>query len=127
MKWQKLLVWMVQVVIAITLLQTLFFKFTAADESVKIFTMLGVEPWGRIGTGVFELIAGIALLVPATAVYGALLAAGLMLGAIFSHITVLGVTGEFGGLFLLSLVVFVLSLIVLVVRRNELPNFLRFW
>ena len=37
---------------AIILLQTLYFKFSAAPESVFIFEQLGLEPWGRIGLGV---------------------------------------------------------------------------
>ena len=70
-----------QLVVAGILLQTLFFKFTAADESVHIFSALGqflgvagVEPWGRIGSGVVELIASVLLLVSATASMGALVA-----------------------------------------------------
>jgi uncharacterized membrane protein YphA (DoxX/SURF4 family) len=76
-------IWILRLLAAVILLQTLYFKFSAAPESIYIFSKLGMEPWGRIGTGVLELIAGILLLIPATTVFGALLATGLMAGAIF--------------------------------------------
>ena len=61
-----ILSWSLGGIAAVILLQTLFFKFTAAKESVYIFRTLGLEPWGRIGTGMVELIAAILLLVPST-------------------------------------------------------------
>src|SRR5438552_9024325 len=102
---QNLASWALQIVVALILFQTLFFKFTAAEESVYIFTTLGAEPWGRIGSGVVELIAASLLLVPATAPVGAILAMGVMGGAIISHLTVLGieVKGDGGLLFALAL------------------------
>jgi hypothetical protein len=100
---------------AVILLQTLFFKFTAAPESVYIFSTLGLEPIGRIGSGVAELIAALLLLWPASAWVGAALALGIMGGAILSHLTVLGieVQGDGGQLFLLAVLVAVLSAFVL--------------
>lgn len=115
--------WIAQVVVAAILLQTLYFKFTAAGESVYIFSTLGLEPWGRIGSGVAELVASVLLLVPSLAVVGAVLALGVISGAILSHLTVLGieVRGDGGLLFGLALAVFVGSLVVLVLRRREIP------
>ena len=115
--------WALQIVVAVILLQTLFFKFTGAAESVHIFSTLGAEPWGRIGSGVVELIAAILLLVPATVTIGAVLALGVMVGAIMSHLTVLGieVQGDGGLLFALALTVFVGSVVVLVLRRRDIP------
>jgi len=82
--------WVLQLVVAAILLQTLFFKFTGAPESVYIFSTLGAEPWGRIGSGVVELVAAILVLVPATTTIGAALAMGVMAGAIMSHLTCSG-------------------------------------
>jgi len=115
--------WALQIVVAVILLQTLFFKFTGAAESVYIFSALGAEPWGRIGSGVVELIAAILLLVPTTVTIGAVLAFGVMVGAIMSHLAVLGieVQGDGGLLFGLALTVFVGSAIVLVLRRRDIP------
>src|SRR6266487_4655330 len=95
--------WLLRIAAAIILLQTLFFKFTAAPESVYIFTKVGAEPWGRIGSGIIELFAAVLLLIPRTVWAGALLALGVMLGAIVSHLTVLGieVQGDKGLLFAL--------------------------
>jgi uncharacterized membrane protein YphA (DoxX/SURF4 family) len=107
---------------AIILLQTLYFKFSAAPESIYIFSKLGMEPWGRIGTGILELIAGILLLVPATTLFGALLATGLMAGAILFHITKLGiiVQDDGGQLFIYALLVFVSSIVLIIIYRNDL-------
>ena len=115
--------WIAQVAVAGILAQTLFFKFAAAPESVYIFSKLGLEPWGRIGSGVAELIAAILLLIPATAVLGALIALGVIVGALGAHLTKLGieVQGDGGLLFGLALTVFVGSLLVLWLRRRELP------
>jgi len=127
---QAVVSWVAQLAVAGILLQTLFFKFTGAEESVFIFTTLGrfvhvagVEPWGRIGSGVIELIAGLMLLVPATASLGAGLAMVVMAGAIASHILVLGVEvkGDGGLLFALALTAFAGSAIVLMLRRSQIP------
>jgi putative oxidoreductase len=114
--------WFLRIIAAIILLQTLFFKFTAAPESVYIFTKVGAEPWGRIGSGVVELIAAILLLTPLTWL-GSLLALGIMAGAILNHLTILGieVQGDKGLLFALALTVFLASGINLILHRSEIP------
>ena len=118
--------WVLRLVAATILLQTLFFKFTAARESVYIFSTLGMEPWGRIGSGVVELIASVLLLIPATVPLGALSALAVISGAIFFHLTRLGIAlpavGDHGELFGLALVVFVCSASLLVMYRAELPS-----
>ena len=117
--------WMLRGIAAVILLQTLFFKFTGARESVYIFTTLGMEPWGRIGSGVAELIASVLLLLPSTVVYGAALSLGVIAGAIFSHLTKLGIAipavDDHGELFALAVVVFVCSAAVLAMHRAEIP------
>jgi len=115
--------WICQIVAAVILGQTLFFKFSAAPESVYIFQTLGAEPWGRIGSGILEAVAVVLLLVPATPAVGGVLAAGLMTGAIGAHLTRLGieVQGDGGTLFGLALAVMVASLVVIAIRRRELP------
>ena len=120
---QHIFSWMLQLFAAAILLQTLFFKFTGAEESVYIFSTLGVEPAGRIGSGVVELIAAVLLLVPSTAAAGALLALGVMAGAIMSHLTLLGleVKDDGGLLFGLAVAVFVSAAVVLFLRRAEIP------
>ena len=93
------LTWILRLLAALIMLQTLYFKFTGHEESVQLFTTLGMEPWGRIATGVFELIASILILYPRTTGYGAALGLGLMSGAIFFHLTWLGL--KVGGDYLL--------------------------
>ncbi|MDQ1347795.1 MAG: hypothetical protein QG573_1168 [Acidobacteriota bacterium] len=120
---QRRLSWALQIVVAAILAQTLFFKFTAAPESVHIFSTLGLEPAGRIGSGIAELVAAVLLLVPGTAALGALLALGVIAGAIASHLGPLGieVLGDGGLLFGLACVILVSSAAVLWLRRRDLP------
>ncbi len=123
------LAWTLQIAAAAILGQTLAFKFSGAAESVHIFTTLGAEPWGRIASGVAELVAVVLLLVPRTAAVGALLALGVISGAIVSHLTRLGIVirlpgdveGDGGLLFALALATFAASAAVLWLRRHELP------
>lgn len=117
----QILTWILQLLVAGILLQTLFFKFTGAPESIYIFSTLGLEPWGRYASGVGELVASILLLIPGMAPAGALLAAGIISGAIVSHLAVLGieVMGDGGLLFALAVVVLVASLAILWLRRRE--------
>ena len=115
--------WICRVAAAVILLQTLFFKFSAAPESVYIFTKVGLEPWGRIGSGVAELIAAILILIPATTWLGAGLALAVMAGAIFSHLTVLGIVvmNDGGLLFCLALIVAACSTVLLFLQRRRVP------
>lgn len=117
--------WVLRGVAAVILVQTLFFKFSGARESIYIFSTLGVEPWGRFGAGILELIAAILLLAPRTKAIGAMLSLGLMAGAILSHLTRLGVTlpavDDHGELFTLAIVVFLCSATVLFLHRSETP------
>jgi putative oxidoreductase len=112
-----------KLVVAIILLQTLFFKFTGAAESKYIFETVGMEPWGRIGSGIVELIAAILILMPRSSWIGAILALGTVSGAIFFHLTKLGIVvmDDGGLLFILACVVFVFSLIILWIERQNVP------
>jgi putative oxidoreductase len=131
--------WVCRIVAAIILVQTLFFKFTAAPESVYIFTKLGafihtyvpfasiatVEVSGRIGSGIMELIAAVLLLIPRVVWAGAVLAMAATGGALVSHLTFLGieVQGDKGLLFFLAVAVFVMSAISLFLHRMQIPVF----
>lgn len=119
------LYWGARVVAAIIFLQTLFFKFSGSAESVYIFSTVGIEPWGRIGIGILELIASVLLLITSTAWMGALLGIGLMLGAIGLHLTLLGieVQGDGGYLFVLAIVVTVCCAFVLWVDKEKAITF----
>ncbi|NOS56897.1 MAG: DoxX family protein [Cyclobacteriaceae bacterium] len=124
MKPMLIIKWLLRVIAALIMLQTLYFKFTAQPESVQLFGMLGMEPWGRIGTGVGELIASLLILFPPTSWIGAGLGLGLMSGAIFFHLTILGVF--FGGdalLFSYAVIVFVASGILLYLDKEKLIDF----
>lgn len=115
--------WICRIAAAVILLQTLYFKFTGAEESVYIFTKVGLEPWGRYASGVAELFAAALLLFPRTTWLGALLAAGVMVGAIGSHLTKLGIVvkNDGGLLFALAVIVFVAALATLFIHRRQIP------
>ncbi len=124
----NILTWLFRLAAAIIMLQTLYFKFSAAPESVYIFSTLGLEPWGRIGIGSLELIASILIVIPKTTSLGALLAVGIMAGAILSHLTKLGIVvqNDGGQLFTLALAVFICSAILLVIYRKQLIAYIPF-
>lgn len=115
MKPKNLLLWACRIIAAIIMLQTLYFKFTAAPESVYIFSKVGMEPNGRIGTAIAELIASILIIYPKTSVIGAVMALGIMAGAIVTHLFILGieVMNDGGQLFIYALVVTLTSLYIL--------------
>lgn len=118
----NLVTWILRIVPAIILLQTLFFKFSAAPESVYIFSTLGLEPVGRIGVGILELVAAILLLMPKTTVIGAALSVVLMSGALWSHLTTLGIVvqDDGGELFILALIVFTSCAALLIIFKRQL-------
>jgi uncharacterized membrane protein YphA (DoxX/SURF4 family) len=122
-KGETIVSWVCRIAAAAILVQTLFFKFTGAEESKYIFSTLGVEPWGRIASGVFELIAAALLLLPRTVTLGALLSCGVMLGAIGAHLTKLGIVvkNDGGLLFALAVIVLVCAAVVLLINRRDIP------
>lgn len=117
------LVLALRIIVALILIQTLRFKFTAHPDSVYIFEQVGLEPLGRIGIGIVELISGILLLIPRTVWLGATLTLGVIGGAIFMHLTDLGieVKGDGGILFITAVVTFVLAAILLFIYRKDIP------
>ena len=119
----KKIILVLRVAVAIILIQTLRFKFTAHPDSVYIFETVGLEPFGRIGIGILELIAGILILIPKTVWAGAILTIGLIGGAIMMHLTQLGIEikGDGGVLFYTAIITFSLSLIILYNHRKEIP------
>jgi putative oxidoreductase len=116
------ILWTAKIIAALIMLQTLFFKFSASEESVYIFRAVGMEPYGRIMVGVLELVAAILILLPVTAYLGAGLALGLMLGALGMHFTILGieVMNDGGQLFIYALVVSLCSIVVLWFEREKI-------
>jgi uncharacterized membrane protein YphA (DoxX/SURF4 family) len=126
MKPTSILIWLLRLLAAVIMLQTLYFKFTGHEQSVALFTKLGMEPWGRIGTGVIELIASILILYPRTTGWGATLGLGLMSGAIFFHFTILGIEVDGDAiLFIYALVTFICCLILTIIYRKQILPTLR--
>ncbi|MFW2476870.1 MAG: DoxX family membrane protein [Sediminibacterium sp.] len=126
-KLQTILQWVLRFIAAIIMLQTLYFKFSGAEESVYIFTQMGIEPWGRYVTGIAELIASILILYKPLTAFGSLMAVGIMSGALVSHILVLGVVvkNDNGLLFSYALIVWLASVILAWLNRAQLVDFLK--
>ncbi|MEA5258474.1 DoxX family protein [Arcicella aquatica] len=118
---KKYISWIAQIIAAVILFQTLFFKFSGATESVHLFTKLGVEPFGRYGAGIVELITVVLLLTPRKAWLGAFLGIGVMSGAILAHLTVLGIEsdGDGGYLFILALITLLCCSVVAYIRKGD--------
>lgn len=116
----NIFIWILRLVAAVIMIQTLYFKFTGHPQSVALFTQLGMEPWGRIGTGVMELIASLLILYPRTTGWGAALGMGLMGGALFFHLTKLGIVFDGDAvLFIYALITFVCCLILFIKYRQQ--------
>ena len=115
-----------KVILAVLLIQTLRFKFTGHEDSVYIFTTIGMEPWGRIGIGILELIASILLFIPKMNIFGILLTIGLMFGAVFMHFTKLGIVvkNDGGTLFGMAILCLFLALILLWLSKNKIRKLL---
>ncbi len=123
MKTGQLLYWGARLVAAIIMIQTLFFKFSASEESVFIFTTVGMEPWGRLAVGSMELVASVLILIPSLVWLGSLLAIGLMAGAIMMHATILGieVKGDGGQLFIYAILVLLCAAYSFWISRKSIP------
>lgn len=124
MKVTTIIIWALRILAALILLQTLYFKFTGHEQSVKLFTQLGMEPWGRIGTGILELIASALILFPRTTGYGAALGAGLMAGALFFHLTSLGIIFDGDAwLFVYAVTCFLCCAVLFTIYRRQVLQF----
>ena len=112
-----------RIIIAILLIQTLYFKFTAHPDSVYIFSQIGLEPFGRIGIGILELITALLILNPKSIWLGSLLSTGIIGGAILMHLTKLGIeiNNDGGLLFYIALIILILSVVVLYKTRKNIP------
>ncbi|TDD95561.1 DoxX family protein [Flavobacterium cellulosilyticum] len=123
----KTLIWIAKIVASVIFLQTLYFKFTGAEESVYIFSTLGIEPYGRIGSGIAELIATILILIPRTTLLGALIGLGVITGALLSHFFVLGieVQNDGGTLFILAIITFLCCAFLVFQNKNKIPDLLK--
>ena len=121
MKFTNIISWVLRIIAAVILLQTLYFKFTGHPESIALFTTLGVEPWGRIGMGVIELVTAVLLLVPSTVFIGAVFGIGLIGGAILSHLTNIGIEskGDGGQLFILAIIVLVCGIVLAMMHKQQ--------
>lgn len=119
--------WILCIIVALILLQILYFKFTGAEESIYIFTTLGVEPYGRFASGIVELIASILILIPRTKLLGVLIGLVVMIGAILSHLFVIGieVQNDEGVLFIMAVISFLCCSVLVYQNKNAIPNLLK--
>jgi hypothetical protein len=100
----------------------IFLKFAGVPGSVALFTQMSQtvhglisQPVFRLGSGAFETVVAILLLIPKTARLGAALTVVWMAGVILSHIFVLG----YGWFFVDALVVTLLAVIYFLLTRRQ--------
>ena len=93
-------------------------KLTNAPHEVKLFAELDWEPFGRYLIGGIEIVAAILIIIPQSAIFGAFLGLGIMLGAVIGHLTV---ESEVIGLHNLwkPLMVAGLCVVILYIRRHD--------
>ncbi|MGO4771082.1 DoxX family protein [Flavobacterium sp. W22_SRS_FK3] len=122
----EIIKWIFRIVASFILLQTLYFKFTGAEESIYIFSTLGIEPYGRVGSGIAELLVAVLILIPKTSRIGALAGCVIMIGALLSHFFVLGIVVQNDGglLFSLGVITLFCCLGLLYFDKNKLFNLL---
>lgn len=127
MKNRNIISWVLRIIAAVIMLQTLFFKFAGSEESVYIFTQMGIEPWGRFATGIAELVAALLILYRPTLLFGAIIGMGIMSGALLSHITVLGISvkDDGGQLFIYALLVWLSCIILIGMNREQLTQLIK--
>jgi uncharacterized membrane protein YphA (DoxX/SURF4 family) len=115
------------IIAAILFLQSVYFKFIAAPGSIFIFTEIGIEPYGRILIGILELIVALLLVFRKTSLLGAILGLGFILGAIFTHLFVLGieVQNDGGVLFGMAIVVLISCIINIAVQSEKLGQIIK--
>lgn len=127
MKTTTIISWVLRIAISIIYLQTLYFKFTGHPDSVYIFSELGLEPYGRIGVGVIELIVSILLLINKTKLLSIIVSLGIITGAIASHLLVIGITikEDHGGLFTLAIIIFTLNIVLIYLHKTDFSKILK--
>lgn len=128
MKITFLLSFVLRIAISLIYLQTLYFKFTGHPDSVYIFSKLGLEPYGRIGVGVIELIVSILLLINKTKLLSIIVSLSIITGAIASHLLVIGITikEDDGGLFTLAIIIFTLNIVLIYLHKTDFSRFLNY-
>jgi chromate transport protein ChrA len=113
----------IRLLLSVNLLSAaIFLKFAGVPDSVALFTHMSEtvhglvsQPVFRLGSGVFETMVAVLLLIPKTARLGAGLTVVWMTAVILSHIFVLG----YGWFFVDALMVMVLAVIYLMLTRSH--------
>ena len=120
---RKLALLAIRLLVSVNLLYAaVFLKFAGVPGSVTLFTQMSQtvhglisQPVFRLGSGVFETVMAVLLLIPKTARLGARLTVMWMTSVILSHIFVLG----YGWFFIDALVVMLLAVIYLLLTRGQ--------
>ncbi len=87
---QARILWGVRCMLALAIGAAGTAKFLGAPMMVDVFTQIGIGQWFRYFTGGVELAGVVLLVVPSTGLWGALILGGTMVGAVFTHLTVIG-------------------------------------
>jgi putative oxidoreductase len=110
--------WILQIGAAGMFLMVGFFKLSGDPRMVGLFDAIGLGQWFRYVTGSLEVLGALLLLIPRLSGLGALLLMGVMLGAVPTHLFVVG------GSPLLAITLLIVTGVVAWGRRKRTMNFL---
>ena len=105
--------WVIRILLALSFISAGGMKLAGVAQFVAMFDEIGFGQWFRLLTGAIEVTGGVLIIVPRTAVLGALLLACVMIGAVITHLAVIG------GNPIPATVLLALSLTVLWLRRTQ--------
>ena len=113
-----LALWLTQIGLAAMFIFVGGLKLTGAPQLVALFDAIGIGEWLRYVTGSIEVVSAVALVVPGWSAFGALLLIPTMVGAVFTHLFIVG------GSAVPATVLLVGSLAIAWARRDQLANVL---
>lgn len=87
---QRRIVWGVRILLALAFGAAGIAKLAGVPQMVQVFDAIGIGQWFRILTGAVEVVGAALLLVPATGFFGSLLLTATMIGAVATHLVLIG-------------------------------------
>jgi uncharacterized membrane protein YphA (DoxX/SURF4 family) len=117
-KIMNVVLWVLQIGAAGMFLMAGFFKLSGNEQVVGVFEAIGLGQWFRYLTGALEVGGAILLLIPRTSGLGALMLAGVMVGAVVTHLFIIG------GSPLGAIIFLVVTTVVAWGRRQRTKNLL---
>jgi putative oxidoreductase len=117
-KTMNVVLWLLQIAAAGMFVFVGFLKLSGNEQMVGLFAAIGLGQWFRYLTGTLEVAGAILLLIPRTSGLGALMLVGVMIGAVMTHLFVVG------GSPLMAIILLGVTSLVAWERRQQTMNLL---